>query len=474
MDPDTYPNTSAGIVLASIGNMTSQAYNVPRHHEILFRDNVAKDPVPQDKGFGAEVFHRLYSECPNEMEATQGNACRKRLHGLIDELPEFDTLRHLTTRDPMWAGMAAATLGGKVAPCVPKSADVEKAENILAGLEMMAEENPDNAKIEAALKQAHEALDASIQHDKANAELIDESSVRTALRAAIGQATEDIQAAEQALDLLGYGSGQGNGSAAYINPGVALELARRVKSSPKLSEVIALAGKLTRDARAKRAARSEYARSEVVGVEQTNAVERLLGSEMALLSDPDMSDDLLIRLTEKRALGFKMTGKDKLAKGPIVLMLDQSGSMESNSKDVWAKAIALAIYDAARQDKRDFAIVLYNDGVIMRRTISNPADMLSAIESGPHGGTSYNDAAMTALDLAKDKSDIVHITDGDAPTDQAAAFINVANGKHTRVFGIGVGHVGLALKAWSHETTIISDVTRDTAVMDLVFGEGGI
>lgn len=473
MDPGTYPNLNAGIVLASMGIMATQAFNVPRHHEILFRENVAKDPVPQDKGFTAEVFHRLYSESPNEVEASEGNACRKRLHGLIDELPEFDTLRHLTTRDPMWAGMASATLGEKVAPCVPKSADVAKAEDILAGLEMMQAEYPESPKVASEVAKGQKAVNDAIQHDKANAELVDESAVRHALRAAIGQATQDIQDAESALSLLGYGQGGGTTST-YTNPSVALELARRVKSSPTLAAVIALAGKLTRTARAKRAARSEYARSEVVGVEQTNDVSRLLGSEMALLNDPDMSDDLLIRLTEKRALGFKMHGKDKLAKGPIVLMLDQSGSMCENNKDVWAKAIALAIYDAARQDKRDFAIVLYDTGVIMRSVISNPADMLAAIESGPRGGTDYESAMVTALDLAKDKSDIVHITDGSAPTHNAAALLAKADSKHTRVFGIGIGECGSALQAWSHEVTKIQDVNRDTAAMDLIFGEGGI
>ncbi len=453
--------------------MTSQAYNVPTHHKILFRDNVESDPVKQDPGFTAEVFHRLYSESPNAIELQAGNATRHKLHSLIDELPEFDTLRHLTTRDPMWAGMASATLGAKVAPCVPKSANVQKAEDILAGLEMMSEENPENTKIEQALKAAHTSLDAAIATDATQATQVDESAVRSALRAAIGQATSDIQEAESALQMLGYGTGQGT-SNGPVNPGVALELARRVKASPKLSAIIELAGKLTRTARAKKAARSEYSRSEVVGVELTSAVDRLLGSEMALLNDPDMSDDLLIRLTEKRALGFKMSGKEKLAKGPIVLMLDRSGSMSEDNKDVWSSAIALAIYDAARNEKRDFAVVLYNDGVIANRVITTPADMLEMIEAYPCGGTSYDHAMSIALAMASTKSDIVHITDGSAPTDGAAAALACADKGSVRVFGIGIGRVGSALAAWSHEATNITDVNRDTAAMDLLFGEGGI
>lgn len=456
--------------------MSNAAFNVPRHHTILFRDNVATDPVKQDPGFSAEIFHRLYSESPNEADPTMGNATRKALHNLVSELPEFETLRHLTTRDPMWAGMAAATLGGKIAPNVPKSADVKRAEDILAGLEMIQDDlaetdNHDGA--DKAISEATRALDAAKALDAANAAALDESAVRNALRAGIAQASQDIQDAESALSILGYGSGGGSPTT-YHNPAVALELARRVKASPTLSAIIALAGKLTRDARAKRAARSEYARSEVVGVEQTRHVDRLLGSEMALLNDPDMSDDLLIRLTEGRALGFKMTGKDKLAKGPIVLMLDQSGSMCEDNKDVWAKAIALAIYDAARADKRDFAVVLYNTSVLVSRVVTSPADMLEILANGPYGGTDYLAAMTSALSLASTKSDVIHITDGSAPTVGASEAVATATRKQTRIFGIGIGYVGEALTAWSHETTKIQDVSKDTQAMDLLFGEGGI
>ncbi len=452
----------------------TKAYNVPRHHVNLLREQSQQDPIPQDPGFSAEVFHRLYSESPNALPAGPGNAVRHKMHDLISELPEFDVLRHLTTRDPMWSALASTSLGGKVAPFVPKSSNVQSAENVLAGLEMMAEENPDNAKIDAALKQAHEALDAAIADDATNAGTIDESAVRVALRAAIGQATQEIQDADQALTLLGYGSTSG-AHIAGNNPTVALELARRVKASPSLSAIIALAGKLTRTARAKRASRSEYARSEVVGVEQTNAVERLLGSEMALLNDPDMSDDLMMRLLENKALGYKMSGKEKLSKGPIVLMLDQSGSMGENNKDVWAKAIALAIYDAARQDKRDFAVVLYTSTVRAAKVVKSPTEMLDLLSNYVDGGTDYAPAMAQSLALASTKSDIIHITDGSAPTHDAAAMLAKASAMNTHVFGIMVGREHpAALRAWSHEVTQITDVTKDTQAMDLIFGEGGI
>lgn len=454
-----------------------QAFNVPRHHSILFRDNVETDPVPQDPGFAAEVFHRLYSESPNEMPAVPGNACRKHIHGLIDELPEFDMLRHLTTRDPMWAGMAAASLGSQVAPCVPQSANAQKAQDILDGLTEMQDSLADigssSDKLDQAVEEAERNLQAAQAQDAARATQIDESAVRNRLRNAIAQATTDIQDAESALSMLGYGHGQGN-PATRMPPSVALHLARKVKSSPKLSEIIELAGRLIRTARAKRASRSEYVRSEVVDVEPTNEVQRLLGTEMALLNDADMSDDLLIRLLEKRAMGFKMAGNEKLAKGPIVAMIDQSGSMQANHKDTWAKAIALALYDAARADKRDFAVVLYDTEVLVNRLITSPQDMLDILSQCPTGGTEYAPAMAISLAMASKKSDIVHITDGDASITGAAAALATADHIGCRIYGIGIGMAGVALKTWSHEITCIDDVTKDSKAMDLIFGEGGV
>ncbi len=50
-----------------------------------------------------------------------------------------------------------------------------------------------------------------------------------------------------------------------------------------------------------------------------------------------------------------------------------------------------------------------------------------------------------------------------------------AESLHTHIYGIMIGNEDpYALAAWSHEVTKITDVNKDTAAVDLIFGTGGI
>lgn len=474
-------------------------FNVPKHHTKLWREyaedmddatRIAKAGDARAAGFSdgfmPELFHRLYAEQPREVSdedrAMGATAVRHKLHALASELPEFETLRKQTVRDPMWAGMAACALADSVTSAMPQrrpNADADTALQMLEGLKLLAAESPEAAQAFATHVNAAQAkVDAADTATGDHAASLDETAIRIALRAGIETAAQAIDEAEAALTAFGWGTGAvGNGAAK--NPGVAVELARRVRSSPTLQRIVELAGRLTMTARAKRASRTEYARSEVVGVEQTNDVARLLGSELALLVDPDMSDDLLIRLTERRALGYKMAGTEKSAKGPIVLVLDQSGSMTANGKDEWAKAVALALLDAARADARAFGIVLYNGAVVDAKLFpvaadADPVAILDLLSSVPDGGTNYGPAMTQALDWVSvagkfSKADVVHLTDGDASLDGATEALARAKALGVTVFGIAIGNEGRALKAWSHEVTAIRDVGADTAAVDLIF-----
>jgi len=476
----------------------ARCFNVPKHHAHLWRDyaddtteprRVADDGDKRAAGFGdgfmPEVFHRLYAETPRQVAAVRASsatAVRSKLHSLAGELPEFETLRKQTVRDPMWAGMAACALSASVARALPVTApntpDADRAQSLLDGLLSLASESPEAAQafashVASAQTNATTA-DASVT---AQAASLDESAIRSALRVGIAAAQAEIDQAEETLASLGWGGGPG--SPTVKSPGVALELARRVRSSATLQRIVELAGRLILTARAKRASRTEYARSEVVGVEPTNDVARLLGSELALLDDPDMSDDLLIRLTERRALGYKMAGSETCAKGPIVICLDQSWSMSKDGRDEWAKAVALALLDAARAEKRAFGIVLYNSGVVEARLFPkadevDPRALLDMLSRAPDGGTAYAPAITQALDWISvagtfKRADIVHITDGSASTDGADAAKARAKALGVVIFGVAIGSDLPALHAWSDEVTAIRDVSAATPAVNLIF-----
>ena len=475
----------------------ARCFDVPKHHRLLWRDYSASTSEPSrvgalgDKrvaGFGdtflPELYHRLYAESPLPIATpAPAAATRNRIHDLVASLPAFDTLRKQTVRDPLWSGMAATALAESITSAIPVTApstpDADRAAALLNGLRSFANKSPDAAKAFAA-----DITNATADAATANADVasqaarLDETAVRVALRKGIAAAQTTIDEAESALAAIGWGNDAGTSSVPK-SPGVALELARRVRSSASLKRIVELAGRLILTARAKRAARTEYARSEVVGVEQTNDVSRLLGSELALLDDPDMADDLLIRLTERRALGYKMAGTEKLAKGPIVIMIDQSGSMSAAGRDEWAKAVALALLDAARADKRAFGLVLYNHGIVDAKLFPkaddvDPRALLDLLSSSPSGDTDYSPAMTQALDWISvagsfKRADVVHITDGGASTTGAATARARAKALGAQIFGISIGYELPALREWSDEVTAIRDISSDTAAVDLIF-----
>jgi uncharacterized protein with von Willebrand factor type A (vWA) domain len=434
-------------------------------------------------GFVPELYHRLYSESPNEVPAEQRGAAaavRAKLHDLASELPEFDTLRKQTLRDPLWSGMAATAIGESVASALPDRGpdapppDADAADRILDGMKDLAEQGAVGPEqVGTAAGEAYKAAEGVA----AQAGGLDESKVRQALRGAIESAQEAIDDAQAAAAALGYGPGTAAGGT--INPGVALALARKVKNSAKLQKIIELAGRLQATARAKRATRSEYARSELVGVEQTGDVARLLPTELSALGDPTRATDLLRRVIERSALGYKLRGTEKSAKGPIVIALDISGSMHGD-KDTWGKAVCLALLDSARRDKRSFGVILFNGAVVEelrapKADLVDPVKLLDLLAREPFGGTDFDVPIVAALDFIEKqtvfhKADVVLVTDAEARSDGAAALLARANKLGAHVYGVLIGASGEAtLKTYCHEVARIDDVSRDTAAVDLVF-----
>ena len=475
-------------------------FDVPAYHHALLAEYAAATPEvarvskageTKAAGFGdayvPELYHRLYSASPNEVPAAErapAAAVRGRLHDLASELPEFATLRKQTVRDPLWAGMAATALAESVASALPDrgpdapAPDAEAALRILDGMKDLADEGAVGPEqVGDAAGKAFAATDAVGQQ----AASLDDSKIRQALRGAVESAQEQIDAAQAALSVLSGGAGTGTGAGSITSPRVALELARRVKNSAKLAKIIALAGRLQATARAKRATRSQYARSEITGVEQTGDVSRLLPIELAGLGHPVLCTDVLRKVTEGTAMGYKVAGKEKSTKGPIVVALDISGSM-AGDKDCWAKAVVLALLDTARAEKRGFGVILFNGAVVAelrapKAEAVSPAQILDLLSHDPRGGTDFDAPILAALDfvekqVAFTKADIVLVTDAEIGTDGATASRARADKVGATVYGILIGRRGAAaLKAYCHEVATIDDVSRDTAATDLVFSK---
>jgi uncharacterized protein with von Willebrand factor type A (vWA) domain len=472
-------------------------FDVPKHHTRLWQDfsksadgatEVAREGDAKVAGFGdgfmPEVFHRMFADSPREIpaaERTAGAAVRAKLHSLASELPEVDALRRRTLRNEVWSGMAATTIGEKVASALPKSKtpppDADRARRLLEGMRALERRMP-GAVTPEELAAAEGTARGEAFALAESADGIDESRVRTALREAVAEASDRIAEADAALEAFGLGYGPGHEDRGGLTPKDAMDLARKVRSSAQLQRIVQLAGRLKALASAKRATKSNFARSEIVGVEPTDDFAGLVPSELANLGHPLTLADLACRVGERAAVGYELKGTERAQKGPLVVGIDISGSM-GGDKDVWCKAVALALLDAAQRDHRAFAVILFN-GKVVDQLYFPKADevdtgrLLKLLLREPFGGCDFDVPIVPALDTIEThrgfgQADAVLLTDAQANPDHAKGQLARADKIGAHVFGIIIGGPASAMKPWAHEASSLSDVRADSEAVDLIF-----
>jgi uncharacterized protein with von Willebrand factor type A (vWA) domain len=88
------------------------------------------------------------------------------------------------------------------------------------------------------------------------------------------------------------------------------------------------AGRLRRLAQSRQRLKTAHGVDEVAGVEPGGDLGRLLPAELARLMLPETELDALRRLAERQALSLQLRGSEPVGKGPVMVVVDESGSME--------------------------------------------------------------------------------------------------------------------------------------------------
>lgn len=308
------------------------------------------------------------------------------------------------------------------------------------------------------LQQAAQGLD----------QVLNNPSLRPALRQGMEEATEDLDAFEQFC--LSWGSEAGE--LQRLPPDEKMALMAQLIGNPKLRRLAEMVGRMKRLALSKRATRITMVPEEVVDVTQGNNPARILSSELMLLEDPDRDVLFYKRFVDRELLEYELKGKEKLAKGPIVCCIDNSGSMKGD-RELWSKAVALALAEVARKDRRRFHVVHFGGPSDPLKTFS-----LLPIERGKErlekmlaiatyflgGGTDFEDPLTEAAALVKDdpKADVVFITDGGARLSPGFqdAYRKVKKDYDFRIFTVVIMGTEKTLEAVSDETFHLVDLVR--------------
>lgn len=237
----------------------------------------------------------------------------------------------------------------------------------------------------------------------------------------LSQATQEaIEAKENVKSLLGgIKAGSGDSDLKKIPLKDQLILAEKLSHDKKLKEIATWAGRMKVIANRKQRSKHKEAINRN-GVRQGNAVEQLLPMELGTYASQITKMDFLRRYVEGQTLQYETKGPEQLGKGPIILCLDQSGSM--SGQDTISKGFALALMSIARKQKRDFAWIPFSSNaaapLIYERGKITVQDMIQLATIFLGGGTSFEPPLRVASQVIQqsrfNQADIVFVTDGES------------------------------------------------------------
>lgn len=196
-------------------------------------------------------------------------------------------------------------------------------------------------------------------------------------------------------------------------------LAEYLQHNYKMRSIAEWAGRFKAIAKSKQKSISKESISRS-GITVGKDIDRILPNEMLNLSNPITKNEFLKRFVEGQTLQYATKGKQTLGKGSIILCLDQSGSMDK--LDEQSKGFTLALMSIAKRQKRDFALITFDNLVNIRKYPKGKittGEMVELCENFMGGGTDFVKPLEKSLSLIKGSkyknADIVFVTDGQAP-----------------------------------------------------------
>jgi uncharacterized protein with von Willebrand factor type A (vWA) domain len=229
--------------------------------------------------------------------------------------------------------------------------------------------------------EAFERFRKDLDEKGAEGSLDHEIAALRAVSGAVTAAAAEVAECRDAVTAFGLGAGcPGANDVTAV-----ATLFRRVRNDPALRSICTLAGRYRRLAQSRQRRKVRHGLDDMVGIELGGDLGRVLPHELVKLATPPMDLEALRRFAERQLMSREYQAVEPVGKGPIVVCLDESGSMEGEPIHA-AKAIALALVWIARSQRRWSALVAYS-GDSGERILSLPpgrwderalADWLSA------------------------------------------------------------------------------------------------
>jgi hypothetical protein len=167
-----------------------------------------------------------------------------------------------------------------------------------------------------------------------------------------------------------------------------------------------------------------YAQTETpVAITQGRDIRNVLPQDMGLLlGNTEEFNVFAAKYNNSELLQRQLKAETKSGKGPMIVCLDESGSMDGE-KSTWANSITIAMYLQCLKDRRQFALVKFasNSKIwpIPNSLTRMDIDFLKSISNHGYlgGGTNFQSAWNDATKFIRSnpswkQADIVFVTDG--------------------------------------------------------------
>lgn len=259
-----------------------------------------------------------------------------------------------------------------------------------------------------------------------------ERTVRQAARRGLSEAQAEIEQTAQAIKAfacgyeVGFGVGSGGpGRVNTLSTREKLVIARQVNKSPKLRMLATICGRFMRIALQQQKTRVKHPPDEITSITTGCDIARLLPSEISLLTAPDLEDLFYLKFAEANLMQYDLIGHEPQGQGPIIIALDESGSMATGcdglTREVWSKAVMLALLSIARLQRRDLAVIHFSSAKDLKVSLfpkgeAAPAEVIRCASFFYGGGTVFEPWMNKALELVDgsqfEKADVICISDG--------------------------------------------------------------
>lgn len=297
---------------------------------------------------------------------------------------------------------------------------------------------------------------------------------KASIKGAIEQAENDIQDAQDAAESLGWSSGDSSGKSKQLGQDV-LGAFKALRDNPDFRSISNWAGRFRRLAQSLQSRKFVHGMDDLVGVTLGSQLNQLVTSELLKMAHPDLEWDLMERLAQHRAMVKEYRATESVGRGPIMVLVDESGSMYQDGKITAAKGFALSLAWLARHQNRWCCLVGWagtNEQRVLVLDPSTPNSELLEWTLSFLGGNTDPPLHMIPelyrrTKAPEGKTDIIWITDGECwIQDQVIDDFNEWREEHKcKVWTIGIGTEAGSFSDFTDKRVSVSELSTDAPVI---------